>query len=71
MQEALELAKQIARGPAAIHFAKRSMFAASQCLYADALQKDSELYGEVYKTRDFHEGVTAFLEKRKPAFGNH
>jgi len=71
MQESLELAKQIARGPAAIHIAKKSMFLASQCLFPDALQRDSELYGEVYKTKDFLEGVTAFLEKRKPSFGNH
>lgn len=71
MQEALDMARQIAKGPAAIHIAKKSMFMASQCLFMDALRKDSELYGEVYKTRDFLEGITAFLEKRKPAFGNH
>ena len=70
MQESLELAKQIARGPAAIHIAKKSMFLASQCLLPDALQRDSELYGEVYRTKDFLEGITAFLEKRKPSFGN-
>jgi enoyl-CoA hydratase/carnithine racemase len=34
------------------------------------LTKDSEIYGEVYKTKDFKEGVTAFLEKRKPVFRN-
>jgi 1,4-dihydroxy-2-naphthoyl-CoA synthase len=34
------------------------------------LAKDSEIYGEVYKTKDFKEGVTAFLEKRKPDFKN-
>ena len=71
MAEAMGLAKQITRGPAAIHFAKRSMFLAFQHSYFDSLQKDSELYGEVYKTGDFKEGVTAFLEKRKPKFQNH
>jgi enoyl-CoA hydratase len=70
-EEAMTLAKQIARGPAAIHLAKRSLFLASSHPYLEALQKDSELYGEVYKTQDFKEGVTAFLEKRKPAFKNH
>jgi enoyl-CoA hydratase len=71
MGEAMALARQIAKGPAAIHIAKRSMFQAAQNSYLEALQKDSEIYGEVYKTQDFKEGVTAFLEKRKPVFGNH
>jgi enoyl-CoA hydratase len=71
MEEAGKIAGQIARGPAAIHIAKMSMFQAAQHSYSESLQKDSELYGDVYKTKDFKEGVTAFLEKRKPAFGNH
>jgi enoyl-CoA hydratase len=71
MAEAMSLATQIAKGPAAIHFAKRAMFSAFQNSYLDSLQKDSERYGEVYKTKDFKEGVTAFLEKRKPKFQNH
>jgi enoyl-CoA hydratase len=70
MGEAMILAKQIAKGPASIHFAKKAMFEASQLLLREALKMDSELYGEVYKTKDFKEGVTAFLEKRKPIFKN-
>ncbi len=70
MEETLKLAKQITKGPAAIHIAKKSMFQTSQHLLMEALKKDSELYGEVYKTQDFKEGVTAFLEKRKPFFKN-
>ena len=70
-EETWVLARQIAQGPAAIHIAKRSMFQASQHAFIEALAKDSELYGEVYKTKDFKEGVTAFLEKRKPVFKNH
>ena len=70
MDETLSLAKQIAQGPAAIHLAKRAMFKALQNPYKEALRIDSELYGEVYKTEDFKEGVTAFLEKRKPSFKN-
>jgi len=71
MDEAMVLARQIASGPAAIHFAKKAMFEASRHSYLDSLKKDTELYGEVYKTKDFKEGVTAFLEKRKPTFENH
>ena len=70
MEEATALARQIAQGPASVHFAKRAMFHASQLSLKEALMKDSEIYGEVYKTKDFKEGVTAFLEKRKPVFKN-
>jgi len=70
MEEAMGLARQIGQGPAAIHFAKQSMFQSSQHLFQEALNLDSEIYGEVYKTKDFKEGVTAFLEKRKPVFEN-
>jgi enoyl-CoA hydratase len=70
MEEALAMAKQLVKGPAAVHIAKQSFFQISQHPYLDALRKDSELYGEVYKTEDFEEGVTAFLEKRKPLFKN-
>ena len=70
MEETLILAKQLTKGPAAIHVVKRSMFQASQHSLIEALTRDSELYGEVYRTEDFKEGVTAFLEKRKPVFKN-
>jgi enoyl-CoA hydratase len=70
MEEVRLLAGQIAKGPASIHFAKRSFFQISQHSYLDSLKLDSEIYGEVYKTKDFKEGVNAFLEKRKPGFKN-
>ena len=70
MEEAMALAREIGKGPAAVHFAKKAMFQAFTNSYQEALEKDSELYGEVYKTEDFKEGVTAFLEKRKPTFRN-
>jgi enoyl-CoA hydratase len=70
MEEARLLAEQIAKGPASVHFAKRSLFQISQHSYLDALRLDSEIYGDIYKTKDFKEGVTAFLEKRKPVFRN-
>lgn len=70
MEEARLLAGQMAKGPASIHFAKRSLFQISQHSYLDSLKLDSEIYGDVYKTKDFKEGVTAFLEKRKPVFKN-
>jgi enoyl-CoA hydratase len=71
MTEAMALARQIASGPASIHIAKKAMFHAAQLPLAEALKKDAQLYGDVYKTKDFLEGVTAFLDKKKPVFGNH
>ena len=71
MEEAMAMARQIVAGPASIHFAKQSMFQAALNPFKEALKQDSEIYGEVYKTKDFKEGVTAFLEKRKPTFKNH
>ena len=70
MEETLTIARQIAQGPASIHLAKQAMFHASQLSLREALLKDSEIYGEVYKTEDFKEEITAFLEKRKPSFKN-
>jgi len=70
MDEAMAMARQIAAGPASIHFVKQSMFQAALSPFKEALKQDSEIYGEVYKTEDFKEGVTAFLEKRKPTFKN-
>ncbi len=70
MEETMALAREIAKGPASIHIAKQAMFQISKLPFLEALEKDSELYGDVYKTEDFKEGVNAFLEKRKPNFRN-
>ncbi len=70
MDEAMAVAKQFVKGPAAIHIAKQSFFQICNHSYLEALRNDSELYGQVYETEDFHEGVNAFLEKRKPVFKN-
>jgi enoyl-CoA hydratase/carnithine racemase len=70
MEGSLALAKETAKGSAGTHIGKRSMFQAFQNSYQEAVKIDSEPYGEVCKTEDFKEGVTAFLEKRKPMFKN-
>jgi enoyl-CoA hydratase len=34
----------------------------------DGFEKEVELFGECFGTTEMHEGVTAFIEKRKPDF---
>jgi len=38
------------------------------CLENEAMDFLSGLYGEVYKTHDAKEGISAHIEKRKPNF---
>lgn len=68
MSEAIEFAKKISKGPAAINFAKQAINKAFDLDMKNALDLSSQLYGEVYETRDSKEGISAYLEKRKPEF---
>jgi enoyl-CoA hydratase len=70
MSEVKTIAKQIAKGPAAVKYAKKAMYHAMTSEYTQALKCNSELYSEIYKTNDCMEGIMAFLEKRKPVFKN-
>ena len=64
--EAIKLATKISKGPAAIRFAKQAINGAFALDAAQAMRLASRLYGEVYKTHDAKEGISAYLEKRKP-----
>lgn len=37
---------------------------------AEALDKEADFFGKAFQTQDVQEGVTAFLEKRKPKFSD-
>jgi enoyl-CoA hydratase len=68
MEEAIRLAKRLAQGPASIGFAKQAINHAYAAGLDNLIQRDIDLYGQVYETEDHLEGFNAFLEKRKPSF---
>lgn len=69
----LERAKAFLRGitkngPVAVRMALESLYLAQDSAPADAASFESALFGLLASTADMKEGMTAFLEKRKPTF---
>ena len=66
---AMELAGQIAaKAPVAVGAAKRSLRHGYPLGLKQALEFEKETFGDLYKTKDHKEGLTAFIEKRTPSF---
>ena len=64
-----ELAGRLAAMPTrAIGMSKRLFDRAAESSLEDQLELEAQLQSAATKTNDFREGVTAFLEKRKPEF---
>ena len=69
MDETLKTARLIAQNaPQSIMRAKRSITVATQVDRATGYQFELEAYNRLVGTKDRHEGVLAFNEKRKPMF---
>ena len=66
---AIELAAMVAsRPPLAVRFAKQAVLAADETSLSGGLEQERRLYELSMATEDRVEGMTAFVEKRKPDF---
>jgi enoyl-CoA hydratase len=69
LQEARErMAKITKNGPVAVRMALESVYHALGASMAEALGYEAKLFGLLAATHDMKEGMSAFLEKRKPEF---
>ena len=69
MQTAKEMARKIlARAPLAVRLAKLALNASSRAPLDTGLTLEMLAQGILYESKDKYEGMTAFLEKRKPKF---
>src|SRR5687768_6483995 len=69
LEQALELAEVVAsRPPLAARLAKQAVLAAEETPLSAGLDQERRLYELAMATEDRVEGMTAFLEKRRPEF---
>ena len=65
----MELAEKIAsKAPIALQLCKEAVKFASRSNLDEGLRREVDLFAIVFSTEDKQEGVSAFLEKRKPEF---
>jgi len=68
-EEALNVAKIVAaKGPISVRAAKASVLNASELHLSEGLVEERALFYSLFDTNDQAEGMTAFIEKRKPTF---
>lgn len=68
-EEAKTLLRKVTKnGPQAVRLALESIYRAQDTPLFEALATEASLFGLLASTEDMQEGMTAFLEKRKPDF---
>jgi enoyl-CoA hydratase len=69
LDECKKTARKIAsQGPIAVRTAKEVVRRGADMTIEEGLSLEADLFGMLSSTEDMHEGMTAFLEKRKPEF---
>jgi enoyl-CoA hydratase len=69
LDKTLEIARQLAaKGPIALAAAKEAINRALGGDHAANLEREGDRFGELFASEDAKEGLTAFAEKREPAF---
>jgi enoyl-CoA hydratase/carnithine racemase len=68
-ERAWELARQLAKGPPLVHkLVKQAVYASQESTLDEALDREARGQVQCLQSRDFLEGVAAFLSKRDPNF---
>jgi 2-(1,2-epoxy-1,2-dihydrophenyl)acetyl-CoA isomerase len=68
-EETAKLAARLASGPTHVYGrAKRLLYQSIETQFEAQLQAEAEAFADCASREDFKEGVTAFVEKRKPVF---
>jgi len=69
LEESMALARRLAvQAPRSLAHAKRLIGAASTMSRDEALRREAHALERVFGTKDWHEGVAAFHEKRQPRY---
>lgn len=71
LERAVELATQVEKqSPVAVSYCKKLIQNTRSAFHSQNLPLERELFVKLFDTQDQREGVTAFLEKRKPSWKN-
>ncbi|HEX4199423.1 MAG TPA: enoyl-CoA hydratase/isomerase [Caulobacteraceae bacterium] len=68
MATALELARELARGPKSLGLIRKAMWTSLDSDLAEQLNYEADTQNEAGRSQDFMEGVQAFLQKRPAVF---